>query len=141
MLNGLIRGNFPNNPRDRWDQRIRICGGVNEKPPAKNRTLIERIVDRDDRLGNDVFVVNIRCDTDDAVRGHHASHFSSGATGILQHGISPVDMPVDGILIGKHALRKSLADDYDRLTILLTVERVEIAPGDDGNAKRRKKSG
>src|SRR4029077_3601084 len=42
MLNRLIRGNVANNPCDRWDQRIGICGGVDEKTPAKYPTLIKR---------------------------------------------------------------------------------------------------
>jgi hypothetical protein len=45
------------------------------------------------------------------------------------------------ILIGEHALCESLADDHDRLLIIiLIVERIEVAPRDDGNAERRKKS-
>ena len=36
---------------------------------------------------------------------------------------------------GEHALCESPADDYDRVAIILVVERVEIAAGGDGNAK------
>src|SRR5207245_10803002 len=46
---------------------------------------------------------------------------------------------IDGILIGEHALRESLTDDNDGL-FALTVQRVEITPGDDGNAERGKES-
>src|SRR5215469_6972443 len=50
-------------------------------------------------------------------------------------------MPIDSVLIGEHALCESLADDHDRLlVIILIVERIEVASGDDGNAERRKKS-
>lgn len=49
-------------------------------------------------------------------------------------------MPIQGILIGKHALGKSLTDDNHGLAILLAIERVEIAAGNNGNAQRRKKS-
>ena len=64
-----------------------------------------------------------------------------------------VDVPVDRILIGKHALCESFADDNDGLLItaliviiiiltiiILTIERIEIAAGKDRNAKRRKES-
>ena len=53
----------------------------------------------------------------------------------FQHGIRPIDMPIDGILIGEHAPCESLTDDNDGLFPFLTVETVEITAGDDGNAK------
>jgi hypothetical protein len=37
-------------------------------------------------------------------------------------------MPIDGILIGKHALGQSFADDYDRL-VVIAVGIVEIPAG------------
>src|SRR5438876_11012930 len=49
-------------------------------------------------------------------------------------------MPIDGILIGEHALCESLTDDNDGL-FTLAVEIVEITAGDDGNAERGKESG
>jgi hypothetical protein len=61
-------------------------------------------------------------------------------------------MPIDRILIGEHALCESFADDNDGLfitvliiiiiltIIILTIERIEIAAGNDRNAKRRKES-
>ena len=54
----------------------------------------------------------------------------------LEHRIGPIDMPIDRILARKHALCESLADDHDRLVILV-IERVEIAPGKNGNAEAR----
>ena len=53
----------------------------------------------------------------------------------LEHGIGPIDMPVERILAREHVLRKSRADDDDRLVILV-IQGVEIAPGKNGNAKR-----
>jgi hypothetical protein len=35
VLNGLIDGHVANNARDRHDQRIRICTGVDEKAIAQ----------------------------------------------------------------------------------------------------------
>src|SRR5207245_6180059 len=58
----------------------------------------------------------------------------------LQHGISPIDTPIEGILIGEHALRESLTDDSNGI-VLLAVGIVEITAGDDGNAERGKESG
>src|SRR5207249_1349335 len=58
----------------------------------------------------------------------------------LKHGIGPIDMPIDRILTRKHALRESRADDHHRLLILV-IERVEIAPGNNGNAQRGEKAG
>src|SRR5690242_9628494 len=140
MLNRLFSGNVANNPCDRWDQRIGICRSVNEKTPPKDPALVKRVVDSNDGLGNDVFIVNIRGNTDDAVWGYHTRDFAFAAAGILQHGVGPIDMPIHGILIGKHALGKSLTDDDHGLAIRLAIERVEIAAGNNGNAQRRKKS-
>src|SRR5437588_2291770 len=141
MLNRLIGGHLPNNPRDRRDQRIRICAGVDEKATAKDRTLFKGAIDGERRLRNDVSVVNIGGDADDPVRRDKTRFFEIGPGEELQHGIRPVNMPIDRILIGKHALGKRLADDYDGLFSMAVIEGVEIAAGDDGNAERRKKSG
>ena len=86
-------------------------------------------------------IVNVGGDTDDAVRRDKARLFEIGPGEELQHGIRPIDMPIDRILVGEHALCESLADDNDRLFIILVIERIEIAAGNDRNAKRRKKSG
>ena len=49
-------------------------------------------------------------------------------------------MPIDGVLIWKHAFRQCLADDGDGL-LACNVELIEIAPGNDWDAEGRKKSG
>ena len=100
------------------DQRIGICAGVNEKATAKDQTLVKGVVDGECGLRNDVLVVNIGRDTDDAVRRDKTRLFEIGSGEELQHGIGPIDMPIDGILIGEHALCESLADDNDRLFII-----------------------
>ena len=86
MLNGLVSGNVANNPCDRWDQRIGICRSVNEKTPPKDPALVKRVVDGNDGLGNDVFIVNIRGDADDAVRRRNARQFLIGTGSELQYG-------------------------------------------------------
>jgi len=51
-------------------------------------------------------------------------------------------MPIDRILVGEHALCQTLADDNDGLFIIvIVIKRIEIAAGNDRNAKRRKKTG
>src|SRR5260370_38778708 len=50
-------------------------------------------------------------------------------------------MAIERILIGEHSLSKSLTDDNDRFFVVLAVELIEIAAGDDGNAERSKKAG
>src|SRR5207302_754999 len=101
--------------------------------PAKDGALCKGAIDGDDGLGNDVLVVNIGSYADDAVRG------GVNPGSILHHGIGPIDMPADGILIGEHALCESLADDGDGL-FTLTVEFVEIAAAKDRYSERRKES-
>src|SRR5579864_2484318 len=107
---------------------------MDEKAAAKDWSLLKSAINGHARPRNNVFIVNVGSDSDDAVRraanpGHE-----------LNHGIRPIDMPINGILIGKHSLCESLADDDDRLLVLLSVKLIEIAPGEDGNAKRRKES-
>ena len=140
MLNGLIGGHVANDARDRRDQRIRICTGVDEKATAKHWTLFKGAVNGERGLRNDVSVVNIGGDADDAVR-RETRLFEIGPGEELQHGIRPIDMPIDRILVGEHALCESLADDDDGLFIILVIERIEIAAGNDRNAERRKESG
>src|SRR5260221_383494 len=65
----------------------------------------------------------------------------SNSGGELEHGIRPVDVPIDGISIGEHALCESFADDNDGLTPFFAVALVEITATEDGNAERGEKSG
>jgi hypothetical protein len=111
---------------------------VNEKTGAQKRTLFKGAIDRENGLRDDVLVVNVGGDADDAARREKTSLFEISPRGELQHGIGPIDMPIDRILIGEHALCESFADDNDgllitvpiiiiRIIILLTIERIEIA--------------
>src|SRR5439155_15400108 len=102
---------------------------------AKDWTLFKGTIDGEDGPRNDVFVVNIGGDADDAVRR------GANPGGELQHGIRPIDMPIDGILIGEHAPCESLTDYNDGLFTFLAVGIVEITAGDDGNTERGKESG
>src|SRR4029077_3447679 len=133
-LNRLLSGHVANDASDRRDQRIRIYAGVDEEAAAKDGTLFKRAIDGEHGTRNNVLVVNISSDADDAV-GRVANPGDE-----FKHGIRPIDMPIDGILIGEHALCESLTDDSHGL-LTFAVERVEIAAGDDGNAERGKESG
>src|SRR5215468_10957435 len=92
------------------------------------------MVNRDGGLGNDMHVVDIGDNANDALWR------SSGSAGSFQYRIAPEHMPIDRILIGKHSLRERLADDGHRLFVL-NVEIVEIATRHDGNAERSKEAG
>src|SRR5260370_4069876 len=87
-----------------------------------------------------MIVVHIGCDPNNAVWRRKSRLFARSALKEFEHGIGPIDMPIDRILTRKHALRQSRADDRDRLSILV-IERVEIAAGNNGNAKRGDKAG
>src|SRR5207248_9890589 len=131
---GLFHGQVANDARHRRDQRIRIYAGMNEETAAKNWALLKGAIDGSEGLGHDVLVVNVGDHTDDAT-GRCANPRDE-----LQHGVRPIDMAVDRILIGEHAPRESLTHHNDGL-FALTVELVEITAGDDGNAERGKESG
>jgi len=107
---------------------------VDEESAAKDWTLFKRAIDGEDGTRNNVLVVNIGSDADNAVR------LGANPGNEFNHGIRPIDVPIDGILIGEHALCESLTDDSDGL-FTFAVERVEIAASDDGNAERGKESG
>src|SRR5216684_3110494 len=133
-FNGLVDRHVANDPGDRRDERIRICAGVDEEATAKDWTLFKGAVDGEDRPRNDVFVVNIRGDANDAVRR------GANPGDEFYHRIRPIEMPIDGVLIGEHSLSASLTDHNDRFFVL-AVELIEIAAGDDGNTERGKKAG
>src|SRR6266446_6444277 len=103
--------------------------------PFEDGTLFKGAIDSDDGPRNEVFVVDIGSDADDAMWR------AVNPGGESQHGIGPIDVAIDGILIGEHAPGQSLTDDRDGLFPFLAVETVEIAAGDDGNTKRGKESG
>ncbi len=76
------------------------------------------------------------------MRRDQARLFDIGPRSELQDGIRPIDMAIDRILVGEHALCQTLADDNDGLFIIvIVIKRIEIAAGNDRNAKRRKKTG
>jgi hypothetical protein len=55
----------------------------------------------------------------------------------FQDGIGPKYVPIDRVLIGEHALCKRFANDCDAF-VALTVELIEVASRNDGNAERAK---
>src|SRR5215467_5678164 len=107
---------------------------MDEEPPVKHRAMVKGAVNRESGLWNDVFIINIGGDTNDAL----LLAFEAGEE--LQDRIGPIHMPADGILAGEHAFGKTLADEDDRF-FRLRVEVVEIAAGENGNAQGGKESG
>src|SRR6202007_3458667 len=87
-----------------------------------------------------MLVVDVGGNPDNSVRRRKSRFVARSAGKKLEHGIGPIDMPIDRILPRKHALGESRANDRDRLSILV-IERVEIAAGNNGNAKRGEKAG
>jgi hypothetical protein len=79
-------------------------------------------------------VVDVCDDANDALRR------PGGSAGGFQHRITPEHVPIDRILIWKHALRERLAND-GHLLLVLNIEIVEIATRHDRDAERCKKSG
>ena len=68
--------------------------------------LTERVIDRQRWTGNDVLVVNIFRDADDAARAHADEDEFHDRIGIH-------DVAVDGIFAREHALRDALTDNDD----------------------------
>src|SRR6516165_11562162 len=132
-LNRLIRRYIANEARDRCDERIRICTGVDEKATAQKWTLFKGVVDGESWLGNDILLVNICDDANDALGRRQVLAID------FQDGIGPEYVPIDRVLIGEHALREGFADDCDAL-VALTIELIEVASRNDGNAQSAKES-
>jgi len=74
-----------------------------------------------------MFVVDICSDANDPLR------LSFETWNKLQDRVGPKDMPIDRVLIWKHAFRQRLAHDSHRL-FALGVKIVEIAACNNGNA-------
>src|ERR1700731_2178771 len=84
-LNGLVGGHVAKDASDRRDERVRICAGMDEKAAAKDWTLFKGAIDGEARARNDVFVVNIGSDANDAVRR------GANPGDEFDHGIRPID--------------------------------------------------
>src|ERR1700693_943259 len=125
MLYRLVRRKVMDHPCDRRNQPIRISAGVHKHLAAKHQ-LLEGMIDSHLGLGYDVLVVEI------AKNAHNAHGLRSEPRDELYHRVGPRDMAVDGVLIGKHALRNTLADDHHVLSAQ-AVGLVEIASGNNGN--------
>ena len=101
---------------------------MDEKTAAKQRTLFKGVIDCDGWLRNDVHVVDIGNDADDALRLRRARRYD------LQDRIGPEHMAINRVLTREHALRERLADDGDRL-LILRIAFIEGATPENGNAK------
>src|SRR6516225_5263697 len=109
---------------------------MDEKAAAINHSLLHRSVDGGSGFGDKVFVINIGDNADDAVRRHVDKPRGSE----LQHGIGPINVAINGILIGEHALRERFADDRNGV-IRSPIIIVEVTTGKNRNTERGKKSG
>src|ERR1700694_5551299 len=96
--------------------------------------LFERMINAEKRPGNDVLVIHIERDSNDAVRGW------AEARDKLYYRVGPREVAVDGILIREHAPRNTLPDDHDGFRTL-AIGIVEITSGDNRNAESSEDSG
>src|SRR5262249_13294190 len=96
------------------------------------RALVKAVVNRDGRLRNDMHVVDIRNDANDALR------LRPVRTRDLQDRIAPEHMAIDRVLTRKHPQGERLADDGDRL-LVFHVAFIEVAPSKNRNAERGEK--
>src|SRR5882724_5306824 len=124
-LDGLIHGHVSDDFCDGRDERIGVRAGVNEEAAAPNFSLVKGAVDGERGAGNNVFVIYIGGDTDDAA-------WLPADINELHHRISPINVAIHGVLRWEHALCERFADDDDRL-FALAVEGVKVAAGDDRN--------
>src|ERR1700691_2759273 len=108
--------------------------GVNEHGAPQQRHLLEGMIDGEGGAGDDVLVIEIGEDANDAARG------SAEARDELDDGIGPRKAAIDSILIGEHALRDTLADD-DNLLGVAAIGLVKITPSNHREAERGEKSG
>src|SRR6267154_2538316 len=108
-----------------------------KRRPPKIAPSSKGTVNSERRFRNDMFIVNVGSNPDNAVRRGKARLFEIGPGEELQHRIRPIDMPIDRILVGEHTPCDSLTNDNDGLLIIiLVIKRIEIAAGNDRNAKR-----
>ena len=132
MLDRLVDGHVVNDAGDGRDEAVGIRAGVDEEVAAEHE-LFERMVNGEDGAGDDVLVIDVGGDADDA------GGLGSEAGDEFDDGIGPGDVAVDGVLAGEHALGEGLADDDDLLGAE-AVGGVKIAAGNDGDAERGEKS-
>ena len=112
---------------------------MNEKIGAKHGAIFKRVVDRDCRPGEDVLVIDIGGNANDAVRRLGTRLFRVGSGKELEHGIAPVNMVADGIPVGEHGSGERLTHD-DHGFRSFGIASVEITSGEDRNTKGGKES-
>src|ERR1700688_3161847 len=123
---------MPDDVRDRSHERVGIAVGVHEQAAAAD-FLIERVIDGESGAGDDVFIVHVGGDADDAPR-------AGADVNKLHYWIGPHDVLIERVAGGEHAERDALAEDDDSLAVF-AVEVVEIAAFDDGDAESGEESG
>src|ERR1700747_1884829 len=91
-LDRLVGRHVADEARDRRDKRIRICTGMNEKATTQKRTLFKGVVNGEGGLGNDILLVNIGDDANDALGRRQVLAID------FQDGIGPEYVPIDRVL-------------------------------------------
>ena len=82
---------------------------MDEESAVEHRAMVKGAVNRESGLRNNVFIVNIGGDANDAQR----LALEPGEE--LQYRIGPKHMTVDSVLAREHPLGQALADDDSRL--------------------------
>ncbi len=124
---GCSGDELANDARDLRHERVGVGAGMDEDAAAAN-FLLERVIDAQRRTRNDVLIVDVGGDTDDAA-------WLGLDVDELHHRIGPHQAAVDRVARAEHAPRHALADDDDRLGIA-TIGVGEITAGDDRHTKR-----
>ena len=133
MLYRLFNRHPANNTRNRRHQRIRISTRVDKQASAEKRPLCNRVIDGLRGLRNNVQIVYIGSNADDAMR------LDLNSWNKFQDRIRPIHVSVDRILIGEHLLGKRLTDDNHRV-IRFAVKVIKITSRNDRNPERSKKT-
>ena len=131
-LDGLVDGHGVDGPGDLRNQRVGVLAGAYQEAAAP-AFLIDGLVDGHEGLGNDVFVVEVRDDADDA-----AGLWTDADE--LDDAVGPAQFAIEGGLAGKERVGDAFADDDDALGAIL-VGFAEIAALEQGHAQGVKEAG
>ena len=121
-----------NGAGDGGNKRVGITRGAH-KQTASPSFLVRRLIDRHGRGGDDVFVIDVRHDGDDAP-GLLADADE------LHHRVGPAEIAIERLLPGKEFLGHALADDHDAFGAF-AVGVSKIAALDNGHAEGFEESG
>jgi len=125
-LDGLVGGDALDGFNDGGDKGVGIARGVDEEA-ATPSFLIDGLVDGHGGVGDDVFVVEVGDDTDDAARViADADEFHDA--------VGPAHGAADGFLAGEEVVGDALADDDDAVGSVF-VGVAEVTAFEEGDAE------